>query len=109
ASALIGTESTCVTILEATLKLMPNPKARTLVVLGYPDLYSSGKDVMNIMKFKPIGLEGIDDLLIGYMKKKNLDVEDLPLLPKGKAWLLVEFGGGSKKDADAQATKMMEG
>ena len=108
AAALIGTESTCVTILEATLKLMPNPKARTLVVLGYPDLYSSGKDVMNILKFKPIGLEGIDDLLIGYMKKKNLDVEDLPLLPKGKAWLLVEFGGESKEDTDAQGRKMMD-
>lgn len=107
-AALVGTESTCVTIVEATLKLMPNPKARSLAVLGYPDLYSSGKDVMNIMKFKPIGLEGIDDLLIGYMKKKNLDVEDLPLLPKGKAWLMVEFGGESKEDSDAQAKKMME-
>jgi FAD/FMN-containing dehydrogenase/Fe-S oxidoreductase len=108
AAALIGTESTCVTILEATLKLMPTPKTRTLVVLGYNDLYSSGKDVMNIMKFKPIGLEGIDDLLIGYMKKKGLDVEYLPLLPKGKAWLLVEFGGDSKEDTDAQGRKMMD-
>ena len=108
AAALIGTESTCVTILEATLKLMPTPKAKTLVVLGYPDLYSSGKDVMNIMKFRPIGLEGIDDLLIGYMKKKDLDVEYLPLLPKGKAWLLVEFGGESKEDTDAQGKKMMQ-
>ena len=107
AAALIGTESTCVTILEATLKLMPKPKAKTLVVLGYPDLYSSGKDVMNIMKFRPIGLEGIDDLLIGYMKKKGLDVEYLPLLPKGNAWLLVEFGGDTKEDTDAQGQKMM--
>ncbi len=107
-AALVGTESTCVTIVQATLKLMPNPKARSLAVLGYPDLYSSGKDVMKIMEFRPIGLEGIDDLLIGYMKKKNLDVEDLPLLPKGKAWLMVEFGGDSKQDADAQANKMMD-
>jgi FAD/FMN-containing dehydrogenase/Fe-S oxidoreductase len=107
AAALIGTESTCVTILEATLKLMPNPKARSLLVIGYPDLYSSGKQVMDIMKFKPIGLEGIDDLLIGYMKKKNLDVSDIPLLPKGNAWLLVEFGGESKEDADEQAKKLM--
>jgi FAD/FMN-containing dehydrogenase/Fe-S oxidoreductase len=107
AAALIGTESTCVTILEATLKLMPDPKARTLVVLGYKDLYSSGKDVMNIMKFKPIGLEGIDDILVGYMKKKGLDIEYLPLLPKGNAWLLVEFGGDSKEDTNAQGRKMI--
>src|SRR6185437_4793311 len=108
AAALVGTESTCVTILEATLKLMPNPKTRTLVVLGYPDLYSAGKSVMKIMKHEPIGLEGLDDLLIGYMKKKNLDVEDLPLLPKGKAWLLVEFGGDSKKETDDKGRKLME-
>lgn len=108
ASALVGTESTCVTILEASLKLMPDPKARALAVLGYPDLYSSGKDVMNIMKFKPIGLEGIDDLLVLYMKKKGLDIEYLPLLPRGKAWLLVEFGGDSQEDANAKATNMMD-
>jgi FAD/FMN-containing dehydrogenase/Fe-S oxidoreductase len=108
AAALVGTESTCVTILEATLKLIPNPKARALVVLGYPDLYSSGKDVMSIMKFKPIGLEGIDDLLVQYMKKKGLDIEYLPLLPKGKAWLLVEFDGDSKQDADAKAHAVMD-
>lgn len=107
AAALVGTESTCVTILEATLKLMPNPKARALAVLGYPDLYSSGKDVMNIMKFEPIGLEGIDDLLVFYMKKKGLDIEYLPLLPKGNAWLLAEFGGESKEDANARAVNMM--
>ena len=108
AHVLVGTESTCVTILEATLKLMPKPEARTLVVLGYPDLYSSGKHVMDVMKFKPIGLEGIDDLLIGYMKKKGLHIDDLPLLPKGNAWLLVEFGGTSKEDADEKARKMMD-
>jgi FAD/FMN-containing dehydrogenase/Fe-S oxidoreductase len=108
AAALIGTESTCVTILEATLKLMPAPKAKTLVVLGYDDLYAAGKHVMDVMKFKPIGLEGIDDLLIGYMKKKGLNVEDLPLLPKGKAWLLVEFGGESKDDTNNQARQLMD-
>jgi FAD/FMN-containing dehydrogenase/Fe-S oxidoreductase len=107
AAALVGTESTCVTILEATLKLMPNPKARSLAVLGYPDLYSSGKDVMNIMEFKPIGLEGIDELLIQYMKKKGLDIEYLPLLPEGKAWLLAEFGGDSQQEADDKANGMM--
>ena len=108
ARALVGSESTCVTILEATLKIMPNPKARTLVVLGYPDLYSCGKHVMDVMAFKPIGLEGIDDLLIQYMKKKGLNVEDIPLLPKGKAWLLAEFGADTKEAADKKGKEMMD-
>lgn len=107
ASALIGTESTCVTILDATLKLMPNPKARTLVVLGYPDLYDSGKDVMEILKFKPIGLEGIDDLLIKNMERKGIRTDTLTLLPGGNAWLMVEFGGESKTESDAKGRAMM--
>ncbi|HLI93721.1 MAG TPA: FAD-linked oxidase C-terminal domain-containing protein, partial [Puia sp.] len=107
ASALIGTESTCVTILSATLKLMPNPKARSLVVLGYPDLYDSGKHVPEILAFKPIALEGIDDLLIDNMEKKGYHTKNLTLLPDGKAWLLVEFGGDSKTESDALGKAMM--
>ncbi|HUB60249.1 MAG TPA: FAD-binding and (Fe-S)-binding domain-containing protein [Puia sp.] len=107
ASALIGSESTCVTILSATLKLMPTPRARTLVVLGYPDLYDSGKHVMEIMAFKPIGLEGIDDLLIQNMEKKGYHTKNLKLLPEGHAFLLVEFGGGSKAESDRIAREMM--
>jgi len=107
AAALVGSESTCVTILSATLKLMPTPRARTLVVLGYPDLYDSGKHVMEILAFKPIGLEGIDDLLIQNMQRKGYHTEHLTLLPGGNAWLLVEFGGDSKTETDALARAMM--
>ncbi len=107
ARALIGSEGTCVTILSAKVKLVDNPQARTLVVLGYPDVYSAGDHVTEILKYKPIGLEGIDDLLIDYMKKKGMNIDDLTLLPKGKGWLLVEFGGRDKADSDAQADQMI--
>ncbi|MGV3652857.1 MAG: FAD-binding and (Fe-S)-binding domain-containing protein, partial [Noviherbaspirillum sp.] len=33
---------------------------------------------------------------------------DLELLPPGKGWLLVEFGGGSKDASDAQARRLMK-
>ena len=42
---------------------------------------------MEILPFKPIALEGIDDLLIGYYKKKGELAEDVKLLPEGKGWL----------------------
>ena len=45
ARALVGSESTLVTILEATVHLVPEPKARTLLVLGYPDIYSAADHV----------------------------------------------------------------
>ena len=107
AQALVGSEGTCVTIVEATLQLIEAPKNKSLLVLGYPDVYAAGHAVMPILKHEPIGLEGIDDLLIGYMKKKGLDVEDLPLLPKGNGWLLVEFDGDTKEDSDNKAKKLM--
>jgi FAD/FMN-containing dehydrogenase len=38
ARALVGSESTLVTILHAELRLVPKPAAQALVVLGYPDI-----------------------------------------------------------------------
>jgi FAD/FMN-containing dehydrogenase/Fe-S oxidoreductase len=107
ARALVGTEGTCVTILEATMKLLHNPQARTLVVLGYKDIYSAGKHVTKIMKYKPVGLEGIDHHLTDAMRKEGLDVDNLPLLPDGKGWLMVEFGGESRDESDEKAKKMI--
>ena len=107
AAALVGTEGTCVTVLEATMKLVPNPKERSLLVLGYADVFAAGDAVPEIMKHKPIGLEGMDDLLIEFMKKKGLHPKDVKLLPDGNGWLLVEFGGDSQKDADNKAKKLM--
>jgi FAD/FMN-containing dehydrogenase/Fe-S oxidoreductase len=108
AHALVGSESTLVTILQSTMKLITMPEARALLVLGYASLPDAGYAVMQILKHKPIGLEGLDDLLIDFMRRKGLDINDLPLLPNGNAWLLVEFGGTSKEDADNKAKQLME-
>src|SRR5213593_2058765 len=61
ARALVGTESTCVTVLEATVRLVDNPPARSLLVLGYGDVYAAADHVMEVLAHKPIGLEGVDD------------------------------------------------
>src|SRR5436853_661545 len=90
ARALVGTEGTCVMVLEAKLRLVYSPPSRALVVLGYSDVYRAADHVPDVLEFKPIGLEGIDDRLVGYMKRKGLNVNDLPLLPEGNGFLLVE-------------------
>ena len=107
ARALVGTEGTCVTILEATLQLVDSPSSRSLLVLGYPDVYQAADHVPEIMTHRPIGLEGLDDNLIEDMKLKGLHPRDVALLPPGGGWLLVEFGGESKQDADDQARDVM--
>ena len=108
AQAVVGSEGTCVIILEAEMKLMPNPKARSLLVLGFPDIYSAGHACPAIMKHQPIGLEGFDDLLLQFMKKKGLDVNDISLLPKGGGWLLCEFDGRDKTESDNKCKALME-
>lgn len=108
AKALVGTEGTCVTILEATVRLVPSPPKRTLLVLGYPTVFDAASHVMEILQAGPIGLEGLDDVLVGDMKKKKLHPEDVQLLPPGNGWLLVEFGADSKDESDAQARRLMD-
>ena len=108
ARALVGTESTCVVILEATLRLVYSPPGRSLLVLGYPDVYSAGDHVPDVLKFDPIGLEGIDDRLIADMKAIGLHPEDVQLLPEGGGWLLAEFGGRIKPESDGQANACMD-
>src|SRR5436190_19593405 len=108
AKALVGTECTCVMVLEATVRLVHNPPARSLLVLGYEDVYNAADHVMEVLAHKPIGLEGLDDRLIEDMKALGLHPEDVALLPEGNGWLLVEFGGHTKEEADAQAHDLMK-
>ncbi|MFT3768222.1 MAG: FAD-binding and (Fe-S)-binding domain-containing protein [Minicystis sp.] len=107
ARALVGTEGTCVTVLEATLRLVDWPRARSLLVLGYPDVFAAGDHVPEVMKHGPIALEGLDQLLIEDIQKKGLHECRLRYLPEGRGFLLAEFGGDTKEEADAQARAVM--
>src|SRR5207248_5490570 len=95
ARALVGTEGTCITVLEATLQLVPWPAARSLLVLGYRDIATAADHVPDILEAaEPIGLEGIDNVLVEDVRKKGLHTGYLSFLPEGAGWLLLEFGGG---------------
>jgi Fe-S oxidoreductase/FAD/FMN-containing dehydrogenase len=108
ARALVGSEGTCVTVLEATCRLVESPPARVLLVVAYPDIYQCADHVPEIMEHKPVGLEGIDDLLVDYTRRKAIHSEGLSLLPEGCGWLLVEFGAQTALEAESQAHALME-
>jgi FAD/FMN-containing dehydrogenase/Fe-S oxidoreductase len=108
ARALVGSEGTCVTILEATCRLVESPPERVLLVLAYPDIYQAADHVPDVMAHKPIGLEGIDDLLTEYTRRRGINAEGLALLPPGGGWLLVEFGAQTEAEAEAQARGLMD-
>jgi FAD/FMN-containing dehydrogenase/Fe-S oxidoreductase len=107
ARALVGSESTCAITLGAKLRLVHSPPVRSLLVLGYPDIFSAADHVMEILEAQPVGLEALDDLLVDNMKTKGLHPADLKLLPSGKGWLLVEFGGEYKEQTDQKARDLM--
>jgi FAD/FMN-containing dehydrogenase/Fe-S oxidoreductase len=108
ARSLVGSEGTCVTVLEATCRLVESPPERVLLVIAYPDVYQCADHVPDIMAHDPIGLEGFDDLLVSYTRTKEINSEGLALLPEGGGWLLVEFGDSSAQQAEFQARVLMQ-
>jgi FAD/FMN-containing dehydrogenase/Fe-S oxidoreductase len=109
ARALVGSESTLVTILEAKVKLIDGKPERVIVMLGYKDIYEAADHVPVIDAYKPVALEGLDSRLIRNVQiKGGPHRKYLPLLPEGQGWLLVEFGADEQKDAIDQAQKFMD-
>ncbi len=106
--ALVGSEGTCVTILEAVTNLVDWPPYRNLLVLGYPDVFSAGDHVMEVLGHKPQGLEALDYKFIVDLQKKHLQLNHLKLFPKGKGYLMIEFGGETRGEADDKARKLMD-
>ncbi|HEY0370821.1 MAG TPA: FAD-binding and (Fe-S)-binding domain-containing protein [Thermoanaerobaculia bacterium] len=106
ARSLVGSESTCVLVLEAKTKLVYSPPARALLVIGYPSVYDAADDVPRILSFGPIGLEGFDDLLVRDQQYKRMNPHGIALLPPGGGWLLVEFGGESTEEAMDKARRL---
>src|SRR6266404_3292041 len=106
ARALVGTEGTCVIVLEAKLKLIHSPQHRTLVGLGYEDAFIAADHVPEILEFQPIGLEGFEGSIIDGLKQKG--AAHLDLLPEGRGILLVEFGSDDTAQTDAVAQKLLE-
>ncbi|WP_328773628.1 FAD-binding and (Fe-S)-binding domain-containing protein [Streptomyces sp. NBC_00286] len=106
ARALVGTESTCATALRAVLMLTPALLQRTTVVVEYDDLADAAEHCMEIIeRWKPIGLEALDDQLIRDQQLQNMNAEDIEKLPRlgGGAWLVVQFGADTPEESLDQA------
>ncbi|HEY7113562.1 MAG TPA: FAD-binding and (Fe-S)-binding domain-containing protein [Thermoanaerobaculia bacterium] len=106
ARALVGSEGTCVTVLEATVHLVPSPPARVLLVAAYPDVFAAADDVPRVLAHRPAGLEGLDDGLVADARSAGLEPEGLALLPDGGGWLLVELGADSVPEAEEKARRL---
>ena len=107
ARALVGSESTLVTVLGATMRLVDWPAHRSLLVAGFGDIFAAAEDVPAIVQHGPLALEGLDEELINDARAKGMNVEDIAYLPDGRGWLMIELGGATKEEADARAREVM--
>jgi FAD/FMN-containing dehydrogenase/Fe-S oxidoreductase len=107
ARAIVGAEGTLATVLTATLDLMHSPPCRRLAVLAFPDPFLAADAVPDIIRFSPIGLEGMDAMLLDFMRRKHLADDDMNLLPEGGAFLLAEFGAETDQEAEAKAHALL--
>jgi FAD/FMN-containing dehydrogenase/Fe-S oxidoreductase len=106
--ALVGTESTCVTVLEASLEMIPDFPHRSLLLLGFEDLYAATYPVPMYREHRPIALEGWDDDLIEDNRRLGVHTEEMKMLPAGSGWIMAEFGGYSLHEADGRAQALLD-
>ncbi|MEV0560479.1 FAD-binding and (Fe-S)-binding domain-containing protein [Dactylosporangium sp. NPDC050588] len=115
AQALVGTESTCVTVLRAQLRLLPEPPKHVLVLMAFPDIAAAADAVPTINRYAPTALEGLDDKLIRYEGEEHMRPEALKLLPeptnhtgRGAAWLMVDVGADTVEEAKDRVHRMLD-
>ncbi|WP_395297344.1 FAD-binding and (Fe-S)-binding domain-containing protein [Kitasatospora hibisci] len=99
ARALTGTEGTCALLLGATVRLVPEPAARVLVVAGYPDETAAADAVPALLPLRPLTAEGMAADLITALLAAGPRPPALDRLPEGACWLFLEAGGDTAAEA----------
>lgn len=108
ARALVGTESTCVSVLRATVRLVPYLE-KSMAVLAFDSLEHAADAIPAVIALKPIACEALDEQFIQAMRRKHYLEDHISDLPPGKAWLIVQCGGKDQKEADANGHAFVEG
>jgi Fe-S oxidoreductase/FAD/FMN-containing dehydrogenase len=108
ARALVGSEGTLVAVLRAELELVPVEAADAILVLGYDDICAAADEVPRVLAHSsPLQLEALDGRMAQLMREEHAYLESLHRLPAGDAWLLIQFGGDTKEEADEQAHSLL--
>src|SRR5919202_2970801 len=108
AKSVVGSESTCLTILRADLELAPTPKATALVLLGFRDVPASGYAVTSILPYDPFRLEGVDKQLVDLERSRGMHAQSMEELPEGQAWLFVELDADDADAAHDKAERLVD-
>ncbi|MDD7937074.1 FAD-linked oxidase C-terminal domain-containing protein [Actinomycetospora lutea] len=103
ARALVGTESTLVTVLHAELDLVVEAPETALVVLGFPDVVAAARCVDAILPHAPHFLECIDRNIVEFERVRGFHQEAMAAMPEGHSWLMVQMRDDDAGRAVARA------
>ncbi|WP_446666824.1 FAD-binding and (Fe-S)-binding domain-containing protein [Flexivirga sp. B27] len=99
---LVGSEGTLGVVTEATVRLVPDPKHRRMIALGFSDIVAAGAAAPAVLAHHPTACEGLDARLTDVVRARRGD-SAVPDLPKGGAWLFVEVSGDDTAEVEARA------
>ncbi|MFC5139184.1 FAD-binding and (Fe-S)-binding domain-containing protein [Actinomycetospora rhizophila] len=112
ARALVGSESTLVTVLHAELDLVTEAPETALVVLGFPDVVAAARCVDAILPHAPHFLECIDRNIVEFERAKGVHQRAMAAMPEGHSWLMAQMrdedAGRAVARAEALATALAD-
>lgn len=107
AQAVTGTEGTCVIALEAVVKLVPRPNSRAIALLSFDDVFAAADSIPELLEQQPDGIEGFDSKMFDAVQRSGW-AEGLKAYPPGRGFLIVEAGGETPEDAQANVRRMVK-
>ena len=104
ASLIVGSEGTLAVLLEATVRLVENPKATAVCVVHFDDVIESLRHVPSMLEHNPSTVELLDDTII-VEARSNPSAVHLADFFEGepKAVQIVEFIGDTQELANQRA------
>jgi FAD/FMN-containing dehydrogenase/Fe-S oxidoreductase len=106
ARALTGSEGTLALTLSATVRLVPRPRYRALLMMGFRDMFEAADQVPWILEHRPQALEGFDNRLVEFCRIKAGASDVERMLPPGGGYLMVEFGADTADEARGRAAEL---
>ncbi|MEU2615082.1 FAD-linked oxidase C-terminal domain-containing protein [Micromonospora sp. NPDC007271] len=108
ARALVGSEGTLALTLAARVRLVRDAPVRVLVALGYPSMAEAADAVPAVLPYAPIACEGLDGRIVDVVRARR-GAAEVPDLPRGDGWLLVELAGDERSAVVDTAQRLAAG